>query len=98
MGRGSYKRSCPAWSLVLVFFVLEWVWVWYVIIEEVLASNPLASSCFCIVYANRELAAVCLRLRLDSLSFLLSKLATVSSFFLGEHIPSTLEQLVLGVS
>ena len=52
------------------------------IVEEVLASNPPTSSRFSIVYANRELAAVCLRLRLDSLSLLLSKLATVSSFFL----------------
>jgi hypothetical protein len=53
-----------------------------VIVEEVLASNPPASSCFCIVYANRELVAVYLRLRLNLLSLLLSKLATVSSFFL----------------
>jgi hypothetical protein len=44
--------------------------------------NPLASSCFCIVYTDRELAAVCLSFRLNSLSFLLSKLATVSCFFL----------------
>jgi hypothetical protein len=44
--------------------------------------NPLVSSCFCIVYTKRELAAVCLCLCLNSLSLLLSKLATVSSFFL----------------
>jgi hypothetical protein len=52
------------------------------IVEQVLALNPLASSCFCIVYTNRELAAICLCLRLDSLLFLLSELASISSSFL----------------
>jgi hypothetical protein len=52
------------------------------IVEQVLAPDPPISSCLCIIYTNRELAAVRLGLRLNPLPLFILELAGVSSLLL----------------
>jgi hypothetical protein len=52
------------------------------VVEQDLAPDPLTSSCLCIVYTNRELAAVQLGFRLNLLPLFILELASVSSLLL----------------
>jgi hypothetical protein len=53
-----------------------------VIVEQCLALDSPVSSYLVVVYTNRELAAVRLRLSLNSLSVFFGKLVCISSSFL----------------
>ena len=52
------------------------------IVEQCLTSDSPASSYLVVVYTNRELAAIRLRLSLNSLPVFFGELASISSSFL----------------
>ena len=79
MWRCCHNSLRITWLLVSVLVILEWVWIWCVVVFEVLASNYPLSKFWLIANIYRELAAIRLGLHLNSFSVFFFKFAAVSS-------------------